>query len=148
MKAYQKKAIGAILTAIFCFSPVSAFAAEGLTITSGLTLESEEAECTFDESRILYGEAAPYSNIAISVSQEDAAGELQEIYSDEVAVGSLGLFSASFPLEMGCNYITLEVVQENAAEEEKIEAVIKRVSCDLKTQLKKMIALPGLPEVF
>lgn len=144
MKAYQKKIIGAILTAVFCFSPVSAFAAEpSLTITSGLSQESEEPECTFDESRVLYGEATPYSNISVCVSKEDAKGNLQEIYSDELQVGSLGLFSASFPLEMGSNYITLELTQADRTEE-KVEAVIKRVSCDVKTQLKRMIALPGL----
>lgn len=143
MKAYQKKMIGMILTAIFCISPVSAFAADSLTITSGLSQEGKEAECTFDESRVLYGEAVPHSSISICISKENAAGEMRQIYSDELQVGSLGLFSTSFPLAMGSNYITLEM-QQNGTPEEKVEAVIKRVSGDVKTQLKRMIALPGL----
>ena len=62
MKRQMKKWLGIFAAAFICFSPVSALAAETdtpLTITSGLDLECEEAECTFSEARIVYGEAEP-----------------------------------------------------------------------------------------
>lgn len=152
MKAYGKKMIGLMLTAVFCLSPVSAFAAEteaepSLTITSGLELESEETECTFDDSRVIYGEAAPETEITFTISQMDKYGELQEVYSDHFTVSSLGLFSAAFPLEMGYNYITM-TMERNDLEEKIIETVVKRVPQDVKTQLQQMIALPGLNGTF
>ena len=58
MKAYRKKLIGLALAAVFSFSPVSVFASS-VNITSGLQIGGDEVECTFDSSRILYGEAKP-----------------------------------------------------------------------------------------
>ncbi len=148
MKAYRKKLIGILLAAVCCFSPVSAFAAEteanhSLTITSGLELECEETECTFDDSRIIYGEAAPDTCITVTISQMDRFGEWEEVYSESLIVGSLGLFSTVFPLEMGYNHIVMAIAEEAA-----VETVIKRVPQDVKTQLQRMIALPGLNGTF
>ena len=56
MKRQMKKWLGIFAAAFICFSPVSALAAETdtpLTITSGLDLECEEAECTFSEARYM-----------------------------------------------------------------------------------------------
>ena len=50
MKAYRKKWIGILMAMMFCFSPVSVLAAElPVTISSGLNMEAEEVECTFEE---------------------------------------------------------------------------------------------------
>ena len=141
MKAYRKKLVGAVLAAVFCFSPVSAFAAEApVTITSGLHVQSEEIECTFDESRILYGEAAPGSKITFTISKLDRFGAMVEIYRETITVGSMGLFSTTLPLERGNNYIAITV----AGKDGKTEAVVKRVPQTVKNQLQRMIALPGL----
>ena len=50
----------------------------------------------------------------------------------------MGLFSVTLPLERGSNYI------EMTAGGETQQVVVKRVSQTVKTQLKRMIALPGL----
>lgn len=140
MKAYRKKLIGLILTAAFCLFPVSAFAAAPLTITSGLEMESDEVECTFDESRILYGEAKPDAEIYVTISKMNRLGTLVEVYTETITVSSVGLFSITLPLEKGCNYITMTV----AGEEGKTEAVVKRVPQTVKNRLQRMIALPGM----
>ena len=139
MKAYRKKLVGIILTMLFCFSPVSTFAAEpGVHITSGLNLEAEEVECTFDDVRIVYGEAKPNTKIVFTVSKMNRFGEMVELHKDIVTVGSMGLFSATLPLERGNNHITMK------AEGETRKVVVKRVPKTVKMQLQKMIALPGL----
>ena len=140
MKAYKKKLVGLILAAVFCFSPVSAFAAEApVTITSGLDMESEEIECTFDESRILYGEARPGAKITFTISKLDRFGKMVECYTNTITVGSLGLFSTTLPLERGNNYITITVEGKDGT----TEVVVKRIPQAVKSQLQRMIALPG-----
>ena len=139
MKRQMKKWLGIFAAAFICFSPVSALAAETdtpLTITSGLDLECEEAECTFSEARIVYGEAEPDTWITQN-------GEPEEIFSDEFSVGSLGLFSATLPLEMGYNYVTL-TAELDGSDETAVEVTIKRVPQKVKKQLQRMIALPGM----
>ena len=139
MKTYRKKLIGMILAMLFCFSPVSTFAAEpGVHITSGLNLESEEVECTFEDTRIVYGEAKPNTKIVFTVSKMNRFGEMVELHKETVTVGSVGLFSATLPLERGNNHITMK------AEGETRKVVVKRVPKTVKMQLQKMIALPGL----
>lgn len=141
MKAYKKKLVGLILAAAFCFSPVSAFAAEApVTITSGLDMESEEIECTFDESRILYGEAKPGAKITFTISKLDRFGKMVECYTNTITVGSLGLFSTTLPLERGNNYIAITVEGNDGT----TEVVVKRIPQAVKSQLQRMIALPGL----
>lgn len=141
MKAYKKKLVGLILAAVFCFSPVSAFAAEApVTITSGLDMESEEIECTFDESRILYGEAKPGAKITFTISKLDRFGKMVECYTNTITVGSLGLFSTTLPLERGNNYIAITVEGKDGT----TEVVVKRIPQAVKSQLQRMIALPGL----
>lgn len=142
MKAYKKKGIAMLLAMSVC--PVSAFAAEpSVQISSGLDLEADAAESTFDDSRIVYGEAAPDTEITFTVSRVNHWGEAVEIYEDTLTVGSMGLFSTTLPLEKGNNYITLTAV-ENGEETMQEEVVIKRVSKAVKQQLQRMIALPGL----
>ena len=146
MKRQMKKWLGIFAAAFLCFSPVSALAAETdtpLTITSGLDLECEEAECTFSEARIVYGEAEPDTWITFKVSVPDQNGEPEEIFSDEFSVGSLGLFSATLPLEMGYNYVTL-TAELDGSDETAVEVTIKRVPQKVKKQLQRMIALPGM----
>ena len=137
MKTYRKKMIGMILAMLFCFSPVSVTAAElPVTISSGLNTEA--AEVTFDDERIVYGEAAPGTKVTFTISKQNRFGEMVEIHKDSVTVGSMGLFSVTLPLERGSNYI------EMTAGGETQQVVVKRVSQTVKTQLKRMIALPGL----
>ena len=135
-----------LMAMIFCFSPVSVSAAEAqtqVTIASGLNLESAEMECTFDDSRIIYGEAAPNTKITFTVSKLNRFGVMVELYADTVTVGSMGLFTAILPLERGNNHITM--IAESSGLEKSIEhVVIKRVPQTVKQQLQKMIALPGL----
>lgn len=141
MKAYRKRWIGIFMAMLFCFSPVSASAAE-INISSGLNLRTEEVECTFEDARLVYGEATPGTDIRFTVSGMNRFGNLVEHYKTEVSVGSMGLFSVTLPLEKGNNYITM------TADGEKEQAVVKRVPQKVKTQLKRMIALPGLKNTF
>lgn len=143
MKICRKKWIGILLTMLCCFSPVSAVAAgSNIYISSGLSLETEEVECTFDAARLVYGEAAPGTEILFTVSQMNRSGSLTEKYSEKVSVGSMGLFSVTLPLEKGNNYISITMADE------KQEVVVKRVPQKVKTQLQRMIALPGLMGTF
>ena len=139
MKAYRKKWIGILMAMMFCFSPVSVLAAElPVTISSGLNMEAEEVECTFEEERIVYGEAAPGTKVIFTVSKMNRFGKMVELHKDTVTVGSMGLFSVTLPLERGNNYIDV------TANDETQEVVVKRVPQTVKTQLQRMIALPGL----
>ena len=139
MKAYRKKWIGILMAMMFCFSPVSVLAAElPVTISSGLNMDAEEVECTFEEERIVYGEAAPGTKVIFTVSKMNRFGNMVELHKDTVTVGSMGLFSVTLPLERGNNYIDV------TANDETQEVVVKRVPQTVKTQLQRMIALPGL----
>ncbi|MBR5122125.1 MAG: hypothetical protein IKT73_01670 [Anaerotignum sp.] len=143
MKTYRKRLIGMILAMIFCFSPVSVMAAEfPVTISSGLNMNAEEVENTFEEERIVYGEAAPGTKVIFTVSKLNRFGEKVEMHRDEVRVGSLGLFSVTLPLERGNNYIDMTVGGETQ------QTVVKHVPRTVKTQLQRMIALPGLNVAF
>lgn len=139
MKVWKRKVCGVVCALLFCISPVSAFAAD-VTISSGLLLDAEEA--TFDDSRLVYGEAVPGTEISFTVSEMDQAGVLIEQYRTDVTVGSMGLFSVTLPLEKGNNYICI------LSGDQKQEIVVKRVSKVVKSHLKNMIALPGLQETF
>ena len=77
MKAYRKKLIGLALAAVLSFSPVSVFASS-VNITSGLQIGGDEVECTFDSSRILYGEAKPGGVLGISGLSNDYRDLLEE----------------------------------------------------------------------
>lgn len=139
MKAYRKKLIGILLAMVFCFSPVSVMAAElPVTISSGLHMELEEVESTFDAERIVYGEAAPGTEVTFTVSKMNRFGQMMELHRNEVKVGSLGLFSVTLPLERGNNFINMTVDGKTE------QVVVKRVPQTVKTQLQRMIALPGL----
>ena len=139
MKAYRKRLIGILMAMMFCFSPVSVLAAETpVTISSGLNMKTEEVECTFDAERIVYGEAAPGTKVVFTVSKMNRFGKMVELHKDTVTVGSMGLFSVTLPLERGNNYIGMTAGGKTE------QAVVKRVSRAVKTQLQRMIALPGL----
>lgn len=143
MKAYRKKLIGMVMAMMFCFSPVSVLAAElPVTISSGLNMAAEEVECTFNDSRLVYGEAKPGTKITFTVSKMNRFGQMAELYKETVSVGSMGLFSVNLPLERGNNYIKM------TAEGKTQEVVVKRVPQTVKTQLQRMIALPGLNVTF
>lgn len=142
MKRMKKRLLGVLLAVLFAFSPVSAFAAEAsVSITSGLMMEEEGGEYTFEDSRIVYGEAAPNAKITFSVSQKNAGGEWQESYRESLQVGSLGLFSATLPLEMGYNQITL-TARQKGCENTVQETTVKRLPKTVKKQLQSMLALP------
>ena len=139
MKAYRKRLIGILMAMMFCFPPVSVLAAETpVTISSGLNMKTEEVECTFEEARIVYGEAAPGTKVVFTVSKMNRFGKMVELHKDTVTVGSMGLFSVTLPLERGNNYIDM------TAEGETQQVIVKRVPQTVKTQLQRMIALPGL----
>ena len=139
MKAYRKKLVGILMAAMFCFSPVSVMAAEvPVTISSGLDMAAQNAEYTFEDARIVYGEAAPGTEVVFTVSKMNRFGEKVELHKEAVSVGSLGLFSVTLPLERGNNFISMTAGGETQ------ETTVKRVSQTVKTQLKRMIALPGL----
>ena len=143
MKAYRKRLIGILMAMMFCFSPVSVLAAETpVTISSGLNMKTEEVECTFEEARIVYGEAAPGTKVVFTVSKMNRFGKMVELHKDTVTVGSMGLFSVTLPLERGNNYIDM------TAEGETQQVIVKRVPQTVKTQLQRMIALPGLNVAF
>ena len=142
MKAWRMKGIAGLLALSVCAAPVSVFAAESsVIISSGLALETVES--TFEDSRIVYGEAAPGTEITFTVSKLNRWGEPVEAYAHTLTVGSMGLFSTTLPLEKGSNHITLTAV-ENGEEIMQEEVVIKRVSKTVKRQLQRIIALPGL----
>ena len=65
-------------------------------------------------------------------------GQMMELHRNEVKVGSLGLFSVTLPLERGNNFINMTVDGKTE------QVVVKRVPQTVKTQLQRMIALPGL----
>lgn len=132
-----------MMAACFCFSPVSAFAAEtNVTISSGLNLATEEVEYTFDDGRLVYGEAKPGTKITFTVSKMNRFGQMVERHKDVVTVGSMGLFSVNLPLERGNNYIKMTAGGETQ------EAIVKCVPLTVKAQLQRMIALPGLNVTF
>ena len=144
MKAYHKKLTGLFLAAVFCVFPVTAFAAETpVEISSGLHFEERTTECTFDDSRILYGEAEPGTRITVTVSAKNRRGSLYQVASDSFVTGSMGIFTTTFPLRMGYNYITL-TAEKKGMEERTETTVVKRLSQRVKTQLQTMIALPGI----
>ena len=139
MKAYTKRMIGILLAMAFCFSPVSVLAKEiPVTISSGLNVETDETESTFEDARIIYGEAAPGTEIVFTVSKMNRFGEMTEQHRKEVTVGSLGIFSVTLPLENGTNYISMQ------ANGESQQMAVKRVPLTVKKQLQRLIALPGL----
>ena len=143
MKTYRKKWIGRLIAMMFCFSPVSVTAAElPVTISSGLNMDAEEVECTFEEERIVYGEALPGTEVIFTVSKLNRFGEMIQLHQEKVTVGSMGLFSVTRPLERGNNYIGM------TAQGETKETIVKHVPQTVKTQLKRMIALPGLNVSF
>ena len=143
MKTYRKKLIGILMAMMFCFSPVSVMAAElPVEISSGLDMEAELAEHTFDEERIVYGAGQPGAKVVFTVSKINRFGEMVELHRNAVTVNSMGLFSVTLPLERGNNYIGMTVDGETQ------ETVVKRVPRAVKNQLQRMIALPGLNVAF
>ena len=84
MKAYRKKLIGILMAMMFCFSPVSIMAAElPVEISSGLDMEAEMAEHTFDEERIVYGAGQPGVKVVFTVSKINRFGDESCGYKDQ-----------------------------------------------------------------
>ena len=143
MKTYRKKLVGILMAMMFCFSPVSAAAAEmPAMVSSGLDMTTEEMEYTFDEERIVYGAGEPGTKVVFTVSGQDRFGEATELHREVVTVNSMGLFSVTLPLERGINHITMTAGGETQ------ETTVKCVPRTVKTQLQRMIALPGLSVTF
>ncbi len=148
MKLHKNK-IGLLLllTGMLLCLPVSVFAAQittptPITITSGLDLNAEETESTFDATRTVYGEAKPSTQIQVSVSRKNINGDMQVTNAQSVTVSSVGIFSATVDLDMGYNYITL-TAQKEGYEQVSQTVVIKRLPQRIKKELQNMIALPG-----
>ena len=144
----QKRLFGFLLAGVICCSSVSAFAAEienqtPVSITSGLDLEREDTESTFDSSRTISGEAQPDTTITVSVSRKNADGDMVVSDEQEVRVGSMGIFAATIALEMGYNYVTL-TAEQDGYDTVSDTASIKRLPQQLKKELQTMIALPGV----
>jgi hypothetical protein len=137
-----------IIVLMLSISPVSAFADEiknptPLSITSGLIIDEEVQESTFDDSRMVYGETVPFADITVTVCHMEWDGSMLEDYRDDFEVGSLGIFSMSLPLNMGTNYIEITVTDEEY-DEATYSYELKRKPQAVKDELKNMIALPGL----
>lgn len=145
MKLNKKSLIALLLLAILVISPMSAYALPSsptpICITSGVELGTEGTESTFSDNRTIYGEANAGAKIILSVSKMDAEGNYVEEYREEFEVGSLGMFCATIPLELGRNYITISA-SEDGYEDVCSEAIIKRLSESVRQELKNMIALP------
>lgn len=144
MKRYQKRILGILAAGLIFCTPVSVLAADTpLTITSGFDWEGNQTQSTFSESRTIYGEAKPNTQITVSVSRKDSAGEMQTASVEQVTVGAMGIFAATVGLDMGYNYVTLSA-QKEGYDEVSHTMVVKRLPQQLKQELQSMIALPGL----
>lgn len=148
MKQRNKNFAVFMIVLLLSISPVNAFADEinnpaPLSITSGLGFDEDAQDVTFDDSRMVYGEATPFSNISVTVCRMDSEGAMFEDYSDAMEVGSLGIFSMVLPLELGTNYIEITVTSQGY-DEETYSYEVKRKPQAVKDELKSMIALPGL----
>ncbi len=138
-----------IVVLMLSISPISAFADDiknpaPFSITSGLNIDEEETqEATFDDSRMVYGEALPFADITVTVSRMNWDGSMLEEFRDDFEVGSLGIFSMSLPLNMGTNYIEITVTDEEY-DVATYSYELKRKPQSVKDELKNMIALPGL----
>ncbi|WP_352399510.1 hypothetical protein [Anaerotignum sp.] len=133
---------------LFSFSPLSAYAnaidnPAPLSISSGLVFDEDRQEATFDSSRMVYGEAVPCTQIAVSICRKDSEGKLLLEYNEDYEVGSLGIFSMVLPLELGTNYIEFVVNCKNYDEATYNFEVIRK-SQTVKEELKSLIALPRL----
>ena len=144
MKGYKKRILGLLLAGMLCFAPVSAYATSNtpLTVSSGLNIDTKEAESTFDAHRIIYGEAEPGTTITVSVNHKNAKGAMQTVSSQHIVVGSMGIFSVAMDLELGYNYISLSA-KKQGHNEVSHTVTVKRLSQQIKKNLQKMIALPG-----
>lgn len=148
MKLHKKKiGLFLLLTGMLLCLPVHVFAAQTapstpITITSGLDLEAEEIESTFDTTRTIYGEAKPNTQIQVSVSRKNLNGDMQVTNAQNVVVSSVRIFSATVDLDMGYNYITI-TAQKDGYEQVSQTVVVKRLPQRLKKELQNMIALPG-----
>ncbi|WP_304507096.1 hypothetical protein [Anaerotignum sp.] len=148
MKQRSKNFVVFMIAMMLSFSPVCAFADEinnpaPFSITSGLGFNEDDQDVTFDDSRMVYGETAPFAGISVTVCRMDSEGVMFEDYNDTLEVGSLGIFSTVLPLELGTNYIEITVNGEDY-EEETYCYEVKRKPQAVKEELKSMIALPGL----
>lgn len=144
MKGYKKKITGLLLMGMLCCAPVSAYATGStpLTVSSGLNIYTKEAESTFDAHRTIYGEAEPGTSITVSVSRKNTKGVMQTVSSQNVKVGSMGIFSVTTDLGLGYNYIHLSA-KKQGHNEVSHTVTVKRLSQQIKKDLQKMIALPG-----
>ncbi len=148
MKLHKKKiGLFLLLTGMLLCLPVHVFAAQTMpstpiTITSGLDLQAEEIESTFDTTRTIYGEAKPNTQIQVSVSRKNLNGDMQVTNAQNVVVSSVRIFSATVDLDMGYNYITI-TAQKDGYEQVSQTIVVKRLPQRLKKELQNMIALPG-----
>jgi hypothetical protein len=102
-----------------------------VNITSGLQIGGDEVECTFDSSRILYGEAKPGTDITFTVSKMDRFGNMVETHRETVTVGSMGLFSETLPLSRGNKVCHFESSFQKLIDEIRHIALIRisRVEC-------------------
>ncbi len=144
-----KNRLFAVVLSIFLvsFSPVFAFANETnppapLSITSGLVVEEEVQDATFEDSRVVYGESLPFGDISVLVFRRDTEGNLLEDYNENLEVSSLGMFSVALPLKLGTNYVEFTVSGESY-EDATYNFEIKRMSQRVKNELQTMVALPG-----
>lgn len=110
-------------------------------ITDGI-LSSKKTESTFDDSRTISGVADQGALIVISVSTKDAEGDLEENASYDMEVGASGLFSQTIELAIGENIVEITASKDGCEPIIK-DAVIKRKKREIKTELEKVISIPG-----
>lgn len=144
MKQSKKRILGCLMAAFLCYSPVSAWAAETpIAISSGFDLTSEETVSTFAERRTVYGEAKHGTQVSLSVDQKNAGGEMQNISTQTLTVGVMGIFSATVSLQEGYNYVTL-TAEKDGYTTTSHTITIKRVPQQIKSELQNLIVLPGV----
>lgn len=145
MKRQKKKIAVLLLMVMFCFAPVSAYATGStpLTVSSGINIYTKEVESTFDDHCAIYGEAEPGTTVTVTVSRKNAKGVMYVASVQQITVGAMGIFSVSTDLELGYNYIQLSA-KKYGHNEVSHTVTVKRLSQQIKKELQKMIALPGV----
>lgn len=110
-------------------------------VTSGIEEDSEKAEVTFDDSRVISGTAENGTELTISVYLKSSSGKLKEKDSFVTKVGASGIFSETINLYLGENLV--EIQGDRDGDQSSQEVLIKRKSEKIRTELEEDIALPG-----
>lgn len=128
-------------------------------ITGGLT---NDVEFTFDTVRILVGQATGGTEIRIEIFEYTEDGFFWRIFEDSLTVGASGVFSRSFDLALGQNFILITAEEKDSEERFDMEAwevwgewneedktvfvftaLVVRKDMEIQQELVQGIVLPG-----